>query len=246
MDDLRQHSLEHRVRFDECDAGGILRAGGFLRVMQDLAWRHSEAMGYDRAWYLEHRLTWLVRYADLRIVGEVGSGETMSVTTQVTGWRRVWARRRSEVILEPAGARVATATIDWVLIDAQGRPARVPPGIAERFTDGASTFTPGRVSLSAAPAAATRYEWTVGIRDLDPMAHVNNATYLDVLDEALAADTGALAGPRPPARYQVEYLRPALPRATVSVVHWQADGNHLARFTDRAGEELIRAQVHAG
>jgi hypothetical protein len=32
----------------------------------------------------------------------------------------------------------------------------------------------------------------------------------------------------------------------VSVVHWQADGNHLARFTDRAGEELIRAQVHAG
>ena len=85
------------------------------------------------------------------------------------------------------------------------------------------------------------FPWSVTIRDLDPMGHVNNATYLDVVDEALAADNGSLAGPRPPVRYQVEYLRPALPRAAVAVIHATVDGGIAWRFTDTEGQELVRA-----
>jgi acyl-CoA thioesterase FadM len=237
------------VRFDECDAGGLLRASGYLRLMQDLAWRHSEALGFGRDWYRTNRLTWLVRYADLRIAREVRSGDTLEVTTRVTGWRRVWARRETVAVLVAGGAPAsgeapaAGATIDWVLIDARGRPARVPEGIAERFTDGVPTFTPGRLASAPIPDSAVTYAWPVGIRDLDPMGHVNNATYLDVLDEALAADTGALTGARPPIRYQVEYHRAALPRREVSVVHWRTDGRVVVRFADPDGSELVRAQV---
>ena len=244
MEDARQHALDHRIRFDECDSGGLLRSGGYLRVIQDLAWRHSELLGFGRDWYRTNRLAWLVRYADLSITGEARSGDTLHVTTRVIGWRRVWARRESHASVD--GIEVAHAHIDWVLIDEAGRLARIPADIAERFTDGIPTFAPGRLAVPETPAEALSYPWQVGIRDLDPMHHVNNATYLDVLDEALAADTGAITGPRPPVRYQVEYLRPALPGGVVSVVHWDSDGHVLARCVDPDGQDLMRARLSLG
>ncbi len=85
--------------------------------------------------------------------------------------------------------------------------------------------------------------WTVGVRDLDPMAHVNNATYLDIIDEVLAGAAGTLTGPAPPVRYAVEYLRSALPRTVVSVRHWPDVDAHAFQLTDETGEELIRARV---
>ncbi len=244
MDDIRQHAFEHRIRFDECDAGGTLRAGGYLRLIQDVAWRHSELLGFGRDWYRTNHLAWLVRYAELHITDEARSGDAIHVTTRVTGWRRVWARRESKVNAD--GTEVARATVDWVLIDAAGRPARVPAGIAERFTDGIPAFQPTRLALPEAPADALRYDWLVGIRDLDPMGHVNNATYLDVLDEALAAHRDELAGPRPPVRYEVEFLRPALPRRRVSIDHWTRHSSTSARYTDPEGTELARARVRRG
>jgi acyl-CoA thioesterase FadM len=244
VDDPRRHALEHRIRFDECDASGLLRSGGYLRLVQDLAWRHSELLGFDRDWYRSNRLAWLVRYADLRITGAARSADPLQVTTRVTGWRRVWARRESHASV--GGSEVAHVVIDWVLIDEAGRPARIPADVTQRFTEEVPTFQPARLSLPEAPADAVTRTWRVSIRDLDPMGHVNNATYLDVLDEALAAETDSLAGPRPPVRYQVEYLRPALPHTTLSVVHWEAGGHVLARCIDPAGADLVRARVTPG
>jgi acyl-CoA thioesterase FadM len=244
VDDPRQHALDHRIRFDECDASGLLRSGGYLRLVQDLAWRHSELLGFDRDWYRSNRLAWLVRYADLRITGEARSGDQLHVTTRVTGWRRVWARRESHASVE--GSEVAAVVIDWVLIDEAGRPARIPADVAQRFTEDVPTFQPARLTLPDPPPDAVTRVWPVSIRDLDPMGHVNNATYLDVLDEALAADRDGLSGPRPPIRYQVEYLRPALPRTTLSVIHSDADGHVLARCLDAEAQELMRARLTEG
>src|SRR5690606_37349406 len=112
--------------------------------------------------------------------------------------------------------------------------------------DGIPTFQPTRLALPETPPDALRHDWLVGIRDLDPMGHVNNATYLDVLDEALAGHRDALTGPRPPVRYEVEFLRPALPRRRVSVDHWTGGGSTCARYADPEGMELARARAHAG
>lgn len=243
LDDPRAHAFEHRIRFDECDAEGRLRSGGYLRLIQDVAWRHSELLGFGRDWYRTNRLAWLVRHADLSILGEARSGDTMGVTTRVTGWRRVWARRESEAIVE--GDVVARATIDWVLIDAAGRPSRVPPGIAERFTEGIPTFQPTRLEVPGPPADARRHDWLVSIRDLDPMAHVNNATYLDVLDEALASVSGDLTGHRPPVRYEVGFLRPALPRSHVTIAHWRDGDRTCAVCIDHEGTNLVCARIGA-
>jgi hypothetical protein len=38
----------YRVRFDEAGPDGNLRTSGVLRYAQDVAWRHSEVLGFDR------------------------------------------------------------------------------------------------------------------------------------------------------------------------------------------------------
>jgi acyl-ACP thioesterase len=223
-----------------------MRPSSLLRAVQDLAWQHSTAAGFDRDWYQERGLTWLVRFVDLRLARGIASGSTLRMTTRITGLRRVWARRETVIWEGSAAEPAAGTTIDWVLVDTVGRPARVPDAIVNGFDQEAPTFTPARVHLSHPGSDPVVDPWTVGVRDLDPMAHVNNATYLDIMDEVLAGAAGTLIGPAPPVRYEVEYLRSAMPRSEVSVRHW-ADGTAWTfQLTDETDQELIRGRVQPG
>lgn len=214
-----------------------------MRAVQDLAWQHSIAAGFDRKWYREHGLTWLVRFVDLRMLRHVESGSILRMSTRITGVRRVWARRETSICAEESAEPIATTTIDWVLVDPAGRPARVPDAIVSGFDHETPTFAPARVHLAAAPENAIADTWTVGVRDLDPMAHVNNATYLDIMDEVLAGAAGTLTGPNPPVRYALEYLRSAMPRSMVSIRHWPDAGGTAFQLSDDTGADLIRARI---
>ena len=147
--------LRHRyqVRFDEADARARLRPSGYLRYAGDMAWRHSEAAGFGREWYAERSLGWLVRNVALHITAAVTYGDTLTVTTEVIGWRHVWARRqavmrRGGAADDPdAGEVVAVVHTDWVLLSRDGRPARMPAEIAAWFAT-EQTFERNRVLLA--------------------------------------------------------------------------------------------------
>jgi acyl-CoA thioesterase FadM len=236
----RSFTSIYRVRFDEAGADGALRSSGYLRFAQDVAWQHSETAGFDRAWYADRRLHWLVRCAELSITAPVPYGATLEVTTRVIGWRRVWARRQTTFRLEGTDPEVAFALTDWVLLDARGRPASVPDGIAQRFTDGVPSFTPARVDLPPTPASAAVMAATVSFADIDPMAHMNNAAYLDLLDQGVVARLGTPRG------YRVEYLRPAGPGAELRGSLWPLDGRWAYRLSDADGTELLRGLAWPG
>lgn len=202
--------VPYRVRFDEAGADGRLRLSVLLRYAQDVAWIHSETLGFDRAWYAARGLAWLVRSAELELLDAIGVGESLLVRTEVTGFRKVWARRRTEVRRQPSadlpGPLVAWLHTDWVMIDARGAPARVPPEIPRVFAP-AEPFTPIRVALPDAPDTAARLALAVRPHELDPMAHANNGVYLDWALEAAAAVV-----PEDPVavrRARLEYVAPA-------------------------------------
>ena len=85
-----------------------------------------------------------------------------------------------------------------------------------------------------------------GVRphELDPMNHVNNAVYLDWLEESVAAgagDTTAWLDALPRA-YRLEYVAPAAPGSIVEAVTWR-DGSGWAHRESAAGAELLRARI---
>jgi acyl-CoA thioester hydrolase len=232
-----------RIRFDECGPDGTARAATFLRYAQDMAWSHSEAAGFDRDWYRGQGIGWLARCVELEVRGVARMSEAVTVSTEVVGWRRVWARRESEVRAAADATLLATVRTDWVMLGASGAPARVPPLILAAFPVTLPSFEPVRVPLAITPPEATRSVLRVRRHELDPLGHVNNAVYLDWLEEAVAGAgaEGALERPR---IARLEYVRPAQPASEVAVAVWNApDGGWACRMSDADGAELLRAEL---
>jgi acyl-CoA thioesterase FadM len=224
-------TVPYRVRFDECGADGIVRTSALLRYAQDVAWIHSERLGFDRDWYTGRGLAWVVRAAELGIVAPVPLGTTLSITTRITGFRRVWARRRTEASL-PDGTLALWGHTDWVMTDHRGMPGRVPPEFPAAFATPPASFEPGRVALPPTPADAVVTETRVRPQDVDPMGHVNNAAYVDYLEESVSAagDQGSAAIGAIPRRVQIEYVLAAVPGSTLAGAAWR-----LGESADQAG-----------
>jgi hypothetical protein len=69
VDMRRAVEQAYRVRFDEFGPDGSLPASGFLRCVQDMAWVHSQRLGFGREWYAQRGLTWLVRALTIELHG---------------------------------------------------------------------------------------------------------------------------------------------------------------------------------
>ena len=231
----------HRVRFEEATAQETMRTAIFLAWAADTAWQHSTLLGFDREWYSARGMFWLVRAVRLDVFAPVRTYETAYMSTQVVGYRRVAARRHSEV-RDDAGALVAALEIDWVMTNERGFPARVPDEML-RFVADDATFELLRVELPPVPPDAFEVRIRVPRRDLDPLAHVNNSVYLDYLEETLAAagDSELLAAV--PRRYEVDFRAAAEHGDTVVGRTWP-DGDARAFLLCREdGLELFRGRV---
>lgn len=235
-------SAPYRVRFDECGPDGLIRTSVLLRYTQDLAGVHSATRGFDRSWYAERGIVWLVRAAEVAIVAPIKVGAELVGTTVPVGFRRVWARRRTE-FHDADGRLVCWGHIDWVLLDDRGAPTRIPKEFDAVFAAPPATFGLGRVDLGHVPSHPTRSVFTVRPQELDPMDHVNNAVYADWFDEAILAAGGADATRAVPRLVQLDYARAAEPAANLVVDVWRDDGTWVCRVVDANGSDLLRARL---
>jgi len=235
-------SAPYRVRFDEGGPDGLIRTSVLLRYTQDLAGHHSAARGYGRDWYAERGITWLVRAAEVAVVAPIAVGDELVGMTQVVGWRRVWARRRTE-FYDAAGVLVAWVHIDWVLLDARGAPTRIPAEFEAVFGAPAATFGLARVDLGHASGEVTTTTFSVRPQELDPLGHVNNAVYADWLDEAVLGIDGAEAVRRVPRLVRLEYARAAEPMAPIVAETWRDGEAWACRIAQPDRIELLRARL---
>ena len=249
----------YRVRFDEAGPDGRIRTSALLRYTQDVAWRHSEALGFDRRWYLERGRWWVVRSVDLEVVAPVPMGRTLRVSTAVVGHRRIWARRLADARLA-GGALAARIVTDWVILDDRGRLVRIPEDFGLSFTN---PELPGEIlraelprwAAEASPGSEIRFD--VRPHDLDPMGHVNNAAYLDWVEEGLIAaapgtgdvgrsgDAGNAGATDSvgslPRRARMEYLASAEPGDEIVVTTWRDGAAWASRIARAGGQDVLRA-----
>jgi acyl-CoA thioester hydrolase len=234
------HRASYRVRFDEATPGGTARTSALLRYAQDVAWAHSDALGFDRAWYRERGLAWLVRAAEVEVLAGIPLGATLDVGTAVVGYRRIWARRHGEFRLD--GALVAAINTDWLLVDGRGRISRIPEVFGTTFPAPPGDIELGRVTLPEAPPTALVRTFSVRPHELDPMDHVNNAVYLDWLEESVLAAGGRVDGV--PRHYRIEYAAAAEPGAGLESRAWQ-DADGWAYLVRGDGGDVFRGRVDA-
>lgn len=234
--------IEHayRVRFDEATPDGLARTSALLGYLQDVAWRHSELLGFPREWYAERGLAWVVRAIEVSLAAPIRDGDRLWVSTRIVGFRRVMARRHSE-LRAADDALAGEVSVDWAMTDGRVL-VRVPGQIAGLPGIDPAPFGPLRVDLPPAPPGALELRLVPRLRELDPQGHANNGVYLDWLDEAVTAAGGADDVQAAVRRYRVEYLRAAGPGVALRSVAWRDGPGWAWRLVDDAGD-LVRGRL---
>jgi acyl-CoA thioester hydrolase len=254
----RVYVTELAVPRYELDLFGELKRSAYARFLQEAATAASADAGFPEDWYATAGTGWLIRRSRLDYLRSVGpAASRVEVRTWVADFRRVRSRREYE--MRAGGELVLAAHTDWVYVErASGRPLRVPPEMVRAFAESGAAPAMGRepLVLPEPPAGAFAVPRRVEFRDVDALGHVNNASYLDYVEEALLQASEAAgwsldrmldAGGSPRAvAHDIEYRQEARYGESLDCVGWWlgGDASALERATEirRAETVLTRAR----
>jgi acyl-CoA thioester hydrolase len=174
-----------RVRSYECDLLGHLNNAVYQQYCEQVSIEASEDAGYDAAWYADRGTAWVIRHIAIEYLQPAAADDVLDVTTWVSHWRRVWAQREYQLRRRSDAQDVARASAKWVYLDrATGRPKRIPAEIENLIGAHEGVVKPYR--LPEASRGQRSFHWRHKVRryELDAMQHVNNAVYLNWVEEA--------------------------------------------------------------
>ena len=250
-----------RVRLYECDPYGHVNHANYVRYMQETAFDASAAVGYPLDWYDSHGRAWVIRETDITYLKPLRYGDTVTVRTWVSDFRRVHCRRTYE-LRNTEGELVAQAHTDWVYMDQETqRLVTVPPEMIAAFMPEGPPPRRLREPFPKAPPPPPGVyvvHRPVAWQDLDTQQHVNNAVYLDYLEESgigVAAvygwsmsrmiDEGFGIVAR---RYRIEYLAPAVLGDELRISTWVSDVKRATAVRhyriERQEPETLLARAH--
>lgn len=194
-----------RVRWSETNALGHVDLAGYLRYVMETAWDWGAAGGLSIADSEALGVVWVIRETEINLFRPLQANDTFALAIWLDKWRRVRGTRCFELRLEDKGDLVAQGVQQVATLDDNTlRPVRLPePLLANFLTENPRTilqqkfpkFPPLRETAFASQREVT---W----RDLDSLAHVNNATYASFAEDA-AVHALAVVG-WSPARFQME------------------------------------------
>ncbi|GAC1435308.1 MAG: hypothetical protein NVSMB54_34920 [Ktedonobacteraceae bacterium] len=239
----------HTVRYDECNCDGVLTPTAFLRFMQDIAGLDAENVQLSGNGY------WVVKRSVISFAAPVSVHTKLELKTFGIGFTRITAQRGYEANIADTqhGKPVVSARTLWVYVDAHGRPTRLPEETVRIWLpDGPMPQLP-ETPLPAFPE--TMPETTsslVQFSDIDSMRHLNNASAVEMLDNAswqvyakndLLPDTTRLSV----LSYDIEYVDSPRFGEQLEIQSWleplPSPGQECSRFQQitREGKVMVRA-----
>jgi acyl-CoA thioester hydrolase len=134
MDSDACFTTHWRVRQYELDVNGHVNNSVYVAYAEEVAPRHAEALGFGRAWSIEHNGTWVVRKHDITYHSAARYADELELTTCVESMRGARATRRTTILQRESRTMVAELVTEWVWVrHADGRPSRIPDAILAAF-----------------------------------------------------------------------------------------------------------------
>jgi acyl-ACP thioesterase len=186
----------------DCTPSGRVRLDALARFVQDIAYADADDAG------LSHAAAWVVRRTRMHVARFPGFGERLELSTFCSGMGRMWAERRTTISGDVAG-EVEVVSL-WVHLDpVGGRPT--PLSEEEIAMWGESTAgrrVTARLRHPAPEGGEESLPWRFRATECDLAAHINNAAYLQPLEEELLSAGGAELDS---IDFEIEYRSPAQP-----------------------------------
>ena len=236
------------VRFGDVDRSDRLTLGSVFSFFQDAAISHAEDLGVGWDALVNTGQAWILSRFSLFVERRPAFGEIVQVNSWPRSWEKLFALRDYE-IRDTSGLAVVRGRAGWLIVDIEKRkPLRVQPILSSLpHNDGIDAFS--RSTESACPPAVKpgenmikKSERTALYSDIDPYGHVNNARYIQWIQDATDMDILTKAAQ---ARLDINYVSEVKPGETVEL--WTApledtgpEGNenpnhHTEDYPRRAG-----------
>jgi acyl-ACP thioesterase len=168
----------------DCAPTGRVRLDALARFVQDIAYADADDVGLSRS------AAWVVRRTRMRVERFPRFGERLELTTFCSGLGRMWAERRTTISGDVAG-EVEVVSL-WVHLDPiRGRPT--PLTEEEIAVWGESTVgrrVTARLRHPSPEGSEDRVPWQFRATECDLAEHVNNAAYLQPLEDELLRGGG--------------------------------------------------------
>ena len=208
---------EYRVRTYEVSADGSLNLTTLCNFMQECASNHAQHLGFGKEYLEKTKRMWALARLHLHVDRLPVVGSTIVVQTWPRGASGVFAFR-DFMFYDVAGNGIAEATSSWLLLDIgskrPGRPDRLLAGMHLETDRRALDSSLQKLSAPETPEILHRY--TVRVSDIDVRNHVNNARYVEWLENAFRQIddvTGALKS------FEINFLAEAFVDDTVEILY---------------------------
>ncbi|TVQ26009.1 MAG: hypothetical protein EA382_06165 [Spirochaetaceae bacterium] len=226
----------YRVRSYEVEPDASLRLVSLVRMLQEVAWQHASLLGKGFAEREDGAYFWVLSRLRLRIDRYPRWGDEIVIRTYPVGTEKLLALREFEIVdeLDGAPAVIGRATTAWLIVDGgSGRPVRPAPIVSDlQLTPSRYDARPGfgleRVDEHTGHSAQLDGPYRVRHRDIDQYGHVNNASYLEWMVDAMS-DHDVW---QPPSDLAVDFLSETLPGDSYVVSVTAATGSDDSVYTE--------------
>ena len=179
----RVFTQSQRPGLGDCAPSGRVRLDALARWLQDVAYFDVEDAG------LAASAVWVVRRTRMRIIRFPQFGERHQLMTFCSGLGKMWAERRTSVVLADTGQSDVEAVSLWVHLDpASKRPAPFNEREIATYGDAADgRRVTARLRHPTPDALEASTPWRFRATEADVADHINNAAYWQPLEEELLA-----------------------------------------------------------
>jgi YbgC/YbaW family acyl-CoA thioester hydrolase len=244
MNDLRQKliAIRYRIRGIELDATRTVSPGWFSRLFERGRW---QAFAADDFVLRKHTNGGVARAGSFEYHAPLSYRDEIEIATWIARVGRTSFDFGHRITRLRDGALAARARMTVVNVGPDG-PSPIDPVIATFVVDEAAPAA--RPWPGGKPSQSWKRQWIVCPSDQDSFGHVNQARYVDFIDDTrwFAAQAGAPAGVEGPlAGLSLEYIREVHAGDCVQMETWVTGkctrAYELTR--DPSGEVLARGQV---
>ena len=175
-----------KVRYYECDPYGHVNNANYLRYATEAAVAASIAVGCDLT---QGDTRWTLQEAGIEFLRPTAHGESVTVRTRMSDWRKENVSLEQEFLLS-GGKAAAKVSTDWEFVSFEsGEPSPIPTRVlAGFFPEGLPSESPARTPFPEPPRAPDgafvahrQVRWS----HLNPLGWLDYGHYLSLMEEVV-------------------------------------------------------------
>jgi len=238
MDTTAIYSEDFKIRASEVDVTGKITFSSICSLFQEVAGNHALLLNFDITDLHKKGLTWVLHRMDISINDFPKWRETVTVETWPAAGDALRAYRNYR-ILSAEGNVLGVCLSYWMMINMKTRrPTRMTDDILNtRLSDRDHALPVTSSKIPPIKDSSLRKNILVRRSDLDMNEHVNNAHYLDWMEEPL--NEGQISRTK---SIDIIFMKESLYGDSItSIIQTNKDGSTLHQLENENNEIIAKA-----